>query len=95
MVSRNSATSATVRAIGPCTLSGENRLFGVPRETLPEVVDSPTLKEYQVQLTTLRRQLADLYRQLGAARPFSWSRMGTQRQIARVKRRIAQLERGR
>jgi len=28
------------------------------------------------------------------ARPFSWSRMGTQRQIARVKRRIEALETG-
>jgi hypothetical protein len=45
------------------------------------------------QLEAARRELADLYRQLGAARPFSWSRMATQRQIARVKRRIAQLER--
>jgi capsular exopolysaccharide synthesis family protein len=32
----------------------------VPSESLPEVLDNPTLKEYQVQLTTLRRQLADL-----------------------------------
>lgn len=31
-----------------------------PAQSLPEVVDDPTLKEYQVQLTTLRRQLADL-----------------------------------
>jgi capsular exopolysaccharide synthesis family protein len=31
-----------------------------PAESLPEVVDNPTLREYQVQLTTLRRQLADL-----------------------------------
>jgi hypothetical protein len=44
------------------------------------------------QLEAARRELADLYRQLGAARPFSWSRMATQRQIARVKRRIAELE---
>jgi hypothetical protein len=45
------------------------------------------------QLETARRELADLYRQLGQARPFRWSRMGTQMQIARLKRRIAQLER--
>src|SRR5207237_3001433 len=31
-----------------------------PADSLPEVVDNPTLKEYQVQLTGLRRQLADL-----------------------------------
>jgi hypothetical protein len=45
------------------------------------------------QLEAARRELADLYRQLGATRPFTWSRMGTQMQIARLKRRIAQLER--
>jgi len=44
-------------------------------------------------LEAARRELQDLYRQLAVARPFSWSRMGTQRQIARVKRRIEQLER--
>ncbi len=31
-----------------------------PADSLPEVVDNPTLREYQVQLTALRRQLADL-----------------------------------
>lgn len=31
-----------------------------PADSLPEVVDNPTLKEYQVQITGLRRQLADL-----------------------------------
>ena len=31
-----------------------------PPETLPEVLDDPTLKEYQVQLTALRRQQAEL-----------------------------------
>ena len=31
-----------------------------PADSLPEVVDNPTLRDYQVQLTTLRRQLADL-----------------------------------
>jgi polysaccharide biosynthesis transport protein len=32
----------------------------VPPESLPEVLDDATLKEYQTQLVTLRRQLADL-----------------------------------
>jgi hypothetical protein len=45
------------------------------------------------ELEAARRELHELYQQLAAARPFSWSRMGTQRQIARVKRRIATLER--
>jgi hypothetical protein len=45
------------------------------------------------ELDAARRELHELYRQLAVARPFSWSRMGTQRQIARVKRRIAGLER--
>jgi polysaccharide biosynthesis transport protein len=31
-----------------------------PADSVPEVVDNPTLREYQVQLTSLRRQLADL-----------------------------------
>ena len=47
------------------------------------------------ELDAARRELQELYRQLAVARPFSWSRMGTQRQIARVKRRIATLERER
>jgi len=47
------------------------------------------------ELDAARRELQDLYRQFAAARPFSWSRMGTQRQIARVKRRIEALERAR
>jgi hypothetical protein len=54
-------------------------------------VDSPP----NAELDTARRELHELYRQLAAARPFSWSRMGTQRQIARVKRRIQALERAR
>jgi hypothetical protein len=45
------------------------------------------------ELDAARRELQELYRRLGAARPFSWSRMGNQMQIARLKRRIAQLER--
>jgi hypothetical protein len=47
------------------------------------------------ELDAARRELQELYRELAAARPFSWSRMGTQRQIARVKRRIEALERAR
>jgi len=52
-------------------------------------VETPTNSE----LDAARRELHELYRQLAAARPFSWSRMGTQRQISRVKRRIEELER--
>jgi len=44
------------------------------------------------ELEAARRELQELYRQLSVARPFSWSRMGNQMQIARLKRRIAQLE---
>jgi len=52
-------------------------------------MDSPS----NTELDAARRQLQDLYRQLEAPRPFSWSRMDTQMQIARLKRRIAKLER--
>jgi hypothetical protein len=45
------------------------------------------------ELEAARSELQELYRQLAIPRPFSWSRMTTQRKIARVKRRIAQLER--
>ena len=45
------------------------------------------------ELEAARRELADLYRQLELPRPFSWSRMSTQMRIARLKRRIARLER--
>jgi hypothetical protein len=45
------------------------------------------------ELEAARRELAELYRQLAVARPFSRSRIATHMQIARVKRRIAQLER--
>ena len=45
------------------------------------------------ELDAARRELQELYRQLAIPRPFSWSRMTTQRKIGRVKRRIAQLER--
>ncbi len=46
------------------------------------------------ELAAARRELQELYRRLGATRPFSWSRMGNQMEIARLKRRIAKLERG-
>jgi hypothetical protein len=45
------------------------------------------------ELDAARRELQELYRQLAMPRPFSWSRMRTQAQIARLKRRIAALER--
>jgi hypothetical protein len=51
-------------------------------------VDAPP----NAELEAARRELQELYRLLAVARPFSWSRMGTQRQIARVKRRIATLK---
>ena len=52
-------------------------------------MDSPP----NAELEAAQRELQELYRQLATPRPFSWSRMTTQRKIARVKRRIAQLER--
>jgi hypothetical protein len=45
------------------------------------------------ELDAARRELQELYRQLAIPRPFSWSRINTQRQIALLKRRIAKLER--
>jgi hypothetical protein len=45
------------------------------------------------ELEAAQRELQELYRQLAIPRPFSWSRMTTQRRIARVKRQIAALER--
>jgi hypothetical protein len=44
------------------------------------------------ELDAARRELQELYRQLAVPRPFSWSRMMTQRRIASLKRRIAKLE---
>jgi len=44
------------------------------------------------ELDAARHELQELYRRLAATRPFSWSRMGDQMQIARLKRRIAKLE---
>ncbi|MBV9033357.1 MAG: polysaccharide biosynthesis tyrosine autokinase [Acidobacteriaceae bacterium] len=40
--------------------SAYEQVNNAPAESLPEVIDNPTLKDYQIQLTTLRRQLADL-----------------------------------
>jgi hypothetical protein len=45
------------------------------------------------ELDAAHRELQELYRRLADARPFSWGRMGDQMQIARLKRRIAKLER--
>ena len=53
-------------------------------------VGSPSNAE---QLAAARRELDDLYRRLALPRPFSWSRMSTQMQISRLKRRIEKLER--
>jgi hypothetical protein len=47
----------------------------------------------ETELDAAQRELKELYRELGTPRPFSWSRMGTQRRIARLERRIATLER--
>jgi hypothetical protein len=46
----------------------------------------------ETELDAARRELQELYRQLALPRPFSWSRMRTQRRIAQVKSRIATLE---
>jgi succinoglycan biosynthesis transport protein ExoP len=40
-----------------------------PPESLPEILDDATLKEYQVELTTLRRQLAELQSQYTSEHP--------------------------
>jgi hypothetical protein len=45
MVSRNSATSLTLRAIGPCTDRGANGLFDVPRVTRPGEGRKPTTEQ--------------------------------------------------
>ena len=42
------------------TQSRFEQAMKAPADSLPEVVDNSTLREYQVQLTGLRRQLADL-----------------------------------
>ncbi len=40
--------------------SAYEQVNNAPVDSLPEIVDNQTLKDYQIQLTTLRRQLADL-----------------------------------
>ena len=61
--------------------------MSLPRKVA--AMDTPS----NAELDAARRELDELYRQLAMPRPFSWSRMRTQRQIARLKRRIATLER--
>ena len=53
-----------------------------PAESLPEVLDDATLKEYQVQLTTLRRQLAELLSEFTSEYP----------KVVNVRAQIAALE---
>jgi len=45
------------------------------------------------ELEAARRELQEAERRLATPRPFSWSRMSDHAQIARLKRRIAKLER--
>ena len=45
------------------------------------------------ELEAARRELQEAQRRLAAPRPFSWSRMSDHARIARLKRRIARLER--
>src|SRR5262245_29597017 len=45
------------------------------------------------ELEAARRELHERYQRFAATRPFSWSRMNDQMEIARLKRRIAKLER--
>lgn len=47
----------------------------------------------ETPLEAARRELAELYRRLALVRPLSRERIGIQMQIARVRRRISQLER--
>jgi polysaccharide biosynthesis transport protein len=54
-----------------------------PVDSLPDVIDNPTLREYQVQLTTLRRQLADLSSSFTAEYP----------KVVSIRAQIATLER--
>jgi len=61
-----------------------------PNVELVSVNPSPN-----AELDAARRELDELYRQLAAPRPFSLGRAGTQLQIARLKRRMAKLERER
>jgi hypothetical protein len=45
------------------------------------------------ELEAARRELQEAQRRLAIPRPFSWSRMTNHAQVARLKRRIAKLER--
>jgi hypothetical protein len=45
------------------------------------------------QLEAARRELAELYKRLALARPWGRQRIGLHMQIARVRKRIAALER--
>lgn len=45
------------------------------------------------ELDAARRELQEAQRRLATPRPFSWSRMTDHAQIARLKRRVAKLER--
>ena len=45
MASRNSARSGTLRAIGPCTDRGAQRLLDVPRVTRPGEGLKPTTEQ--------------------------------------------------
>jgi hypothetical protein len=65
-------------------------LAGVIPSTVECASVDPTSND---ELESARRELHELYQRLAATRPFSWSRMGDQMQIARLKRRIAKLER--
>jgi hypothetical protein len=48
----------------------------------------------ETPLEAAQRELADLYKRLALVRPLSRERIGLQMQIARVRRRIAALQRG-
>lgn len=45
------------------------RVMAAPPDSIPEVLDDPTLKDYQVKLTDLRRQLAELSTSLTPLHP--------------------------
>ena len=64
-----------------------------PKETLSPSATMSSDPRSNTELDAALRELQELYRELAVARPFSRSRMSTQLQIARLKRRIARLER--
>jgi hypothetical protein len=49
----------------------------------------------ETELEAARRELAELYKRLAFVRPISRERMRIQMRIARVRKRIAELERNR